>query len=546
LADSSTIREPTPAEMASVDAWYWCHLNQIKLAHGVYTTKGHEYQVEPMQDRSRVCVSMKGAQLGWSEQEVLKTLWGMIYGVYKKGVLYLFPTSDDVSDFSMSRFSPLIADNPCIGKYVQSTDRANIKRIGRAMLYLRGARSTTKVEGLKKDASKLRSIPVDKLVCDELDLMDPDMVVMAQERLSHSDVKEESYLSTPTIPDFGIDKMYKNSDMRVWMIKCPSCGRDCCLELDFPDCVKQKDGKWYRACVKCGQMLRPVEGEWVAQSPGKPIVGRWISQLNSLYVDPGDILKLYQDPPNGNLQEIYNSKLGMAYIAAENRLTVNDVYSCCSHDRISSGQRKYATGMGVDVGKDLHVVIGRRLENGRKKILYVGCVPDFNDLHSLAAKFNVRQCVIDLYPETRKVREFQASESFKVFGCQYMDEMKEGERKDEVSNVITFARTELCDITHNSIMQGLYELPARCPTVEVYAKQMAAVVKVLEEDERRGTRVYRYRKLESDHYRHATNYFELASRDLSMESLDPLDQMRNVIQMNDDKYDDLRAGIGGH
>jgi hypothetical protein len=40
------------------------------------------------------------------------------------------------------------------------------------------------------------------------------------------------------------------------------------------------------------------------------------------------------------------------------------------------------------------------------------------------------------------------------------------------------------------------------------------MAKVLEEDERRGTKVYRYRKLGPDHYRHATNYFELAVRDL--------------------------------
>ena len=44
--------------------------------------------------------------------------------------------------------------------------------------------------------------------------------------------------------------------------------------------------------------------------------------------EPGEVLRVFENPPNGNIAEVYNSILGMAYIAAENRLTLNDVYSC--------------------------------------------------------------------------------------------------------------------------------------------------------------------------------------------------------------------------
>ena len=515
--------------LADVDPFMWAIENKIKLQSGVFNPLGHEYQVDPMQSTARKRIAKKGAQLGWTELEVIRTLHGQIHGQYPSGVLYLFPTSDDVSDFSKARFGPLISDNPdAIGYYVRSTDSTNIKRIGTGMLYLRGARATQKVEGLKKDAAKLRSIPVDAVKFDEVDLMDPDMVDMALERFSHSQVQEEVYLSTPTIPGFGIDKLYQESDQRVWMITCPKCGRECCLELDFPDCVKYHGKQAYRACVKCGEELNPSLGKWVAQRQADS-EGYWISQLNSNFVDPGKILTLFNDPPHGNIQEVYNSKLGMAYIAAENRLTVNDVYACCGSDSLITKDTG-PCAMGVDVGNVLNVVIGKRLQGIRKKIVYVGRVAEFNDLHELARDFNVTTCVIDQYPETRKVREFRKSEAgnnIGVFGCQYLDMSDDEVRQDDDAGVVKMSRTELCDATHTMIANGVYDLPRRCPEIEEYARQMSAIAKILDVDNKRGTAVYRYKKLGADHYRHATNYFELASQKL------PEVQDKSVMQMLD-------------
>ncbi len=516
-------RKLSVKDAAAVDAWYWAHVNKIQLQSGIFTTAGHAYQVEPMQSTARVRVIKKGAQMGFSEVEVIRSLHGQINGRYPTGVLYLFPTGDDVADFSRARFNPLIQNNPAsIGRYVRNTDSTNIKQIGSSMLYLRSARATTMIEGLKKDASKLRSVPADKTVFDEVDLMDPAMVLEALERMSHSTVKEEAYLSTPSIPEFGVDARYNASDQRVWMIRCQKCNHDTCLELSFPDCLKERpDGTVYRACLHCGADIYPTHGQWVPQHPGCDTAGYWISQLNSAYVDPGDILKLYLDPPNGNLQEVMNSKLAMAYISADNRLCPEDVYSLCSRDAIARAEKQFHTGMGVDVGKALHVTIGRKIRNGRKKILYVGAVPDFNDLHDLAVRFNVECAVIDLYPETRQVRDFQDSEEFRVIGCQYRDQMKDGERIDELAGVITVARTELCDKTHNNIVKGLYEFPRRSPDIEELAKHCSNIAKVLEMDERRGISVYRYRKLGPDHYRHSLNYLDIALEYVSDQLIDP-------------------------
>lgn len=151
--------------------------------------------------------------------------------------------------------------------FVSDTDAVSIKRVQKAMLYFRGARATSKIEGIKKSSSQLKGIPVDRIVFDEIDEMEPSMIDLARERLSHSEIKEEAYLSTPSIPDFGIDKLYNESDQRLWMTRCEHCGTETCLEIEFPGCLLETVGGVIRACKKCKKEIFPRNGRWVAQYP---------------------------------------------------------------------------------------------------------------------------------------------------------------------------------------------------------------------------------------------------------------------------------------
>jgi hypothetical protein len=352
-------------------------------------------------------------------------------------------------------------------------------------------------------------------VFDERDEMDDDMVTLAEERVSSSKIQQKLYLGTPTIPDYGVDKLYQKSDQRVWMLSCRKCGRETCLELEFPDCLRRNtDGTVIRICIHCGAEVYPVDGHWVPLYPdrSKDLVGWWISQLNSTYINPKTILELYEDPPHGDLSEVMNSKLGMAYIPAENRLTRQDVYNRCGQDAMTMNHEGPCF-MGVDVGKELNVVIGINKTRTQKKILKVCRVSSFNDLHDLARDYGVKCAVIDLKPEIRKVREFQRQENFQVWACDYVETRTGMTSWDEKDKIIKCNRTEICDASHNLVTsEGSLELPRRNTELDVYARQMCNMAKVLVEDERTGTNIYRYKKLDSmDHYRHATNYALLAS-----------------------------------
>jgi hypothetical protein len=508
--------------LMAMDPLMWIDVNKLRLGGGHYELEGHEYQIDILRCDARQQCCIKGAQMGITEVWVLKTLHGMIHNKYPKGALYLFPTRDDVGDFSKSRFDPLISDNPCIGSKVHSTDSKNIKRIGKGVLYLRGARATKSIGTSKKSSSQLKSIPVDRIVFDERDEMTRDMVTLAEERVSHSKVQELMYLGTPTIPDYGIDKQYQNSDQRVWVIKCTKCNHDTCLELEFPECIHfdSKKKEWFRACSRCGAKIYPQNGQWIARKPDKSdeMVGWWISQLNSIFIDPGKILDLYNNPPDDDLSEVMNSKLGRAYTPAENRLDPQSVWACASRDNMAV-RHDGPTCMGVDVGKILNVVIAERPNRSSLKVIKICEVESFNDLHDLAKRYNVRCTVIDYKPEIRKVREFQASESHQVFACDYVERKTGQAAWDERDGFVKVNRTEICDATHELVINpGRLTLPRRNQVVEKFVHQMCNLIKVLLEDKLIGSKEFRYQRTGDDHYRHALNYCLLASERIGIAS----------------------------
>lgn len=536
---NKTAKEMDPEVLRAVDPAYWAFHNRIKVDGRPFVFEGHEYQLGPLQcDNQRQAVK-KGAQLGFTSITMVRTIHGCIFGRYPQGVLQLFPDFQEVTDFSKARFAPLIQDNPEIAAHVQNTDTANIKRIGGCTLYMRGSRATKKIEGVKKSSPHLKSIPVDRIIFDECDEMDPAMIDLAIERLSHSSVKEEIYLSTPSIPDFGIDRIYQASDQRIWLVKCEACNAETCLEIEFPSCLQEtRDGRVIRICKKCKREIFPKNGRWEARFPNQPTIGWWISQLNSVFVDPKTILDAYENPPNGNKAEVLNSKLGMAYIAAENQLTLNDVYNCCGPDPMLTRDAG-PCAMGVDVGFDLNVVVGYRSSDRSLELCHLARVNSFNDLHDIAQRFNVKAAVIDMEPETRKAREWQGMERFPVYLCDYVRRAGSGIRWDEEKFLVQVNRTENCDAVHSLIAdRGKMRIPRRSAEVDEYARQMTLIAKVLEEDPETGSREYRYRKLGDDHYYHATGYFWMAANRIGIsQSVHQAEQQRTKAEMDFDPLD---------
>jgi len=530
----------TPEQIASVDAGYWAVINKIKLQSGIFGFETREYQMEPLASEVRRMCYMKATQLGFTEMEVLRSLHGLIHSRYPRGILYLFPTNDDVQEFGKSRFNPLILSNKhAIGQYVKTTgtkgtDTASLKKIRSAFLWLRGARLTRKIDE-QDESSKMRSISVDRLVFDELDLMaDTDsefkVIGKARGRLGDSELKEECFISNPTTPNFGIDKIFNTSDQRHWFRFCESCGKHTtCAEIEFfenPDrLIKiRPDGTGYIVCVKCGRELSNFPGEWVAAHPEKSeyMHGYQLSQLTSLRNDPAEILREYNEPPEGNLSDVIRLRLGKAHIAAEDKLRKEDVYNCCG-DNYTLNSHPGPCIMGLDCMKGKHLIIGARTgknsyEIFKFPIIFGQGMDSWNEILDLCIKFNTKCGVVDIRPYEDAAREFQKRAKkvgIQIWLCEYKETTPLGSIYNPNTGIVSVCRTEIMDASHRLITTpGNLVLPRReTPKMSEFVKQVISPFKVREVNKKTQQEVYRYRKTGEDHFRHSLNYFILAAKD---------------------------------
>ncbi len=511
-------------QMMQVDAGRWAVDCGIRLQAGKFTFKNFEYQAEPMASDARRTCYLKAAQsFGATAMEVLKDIHGMRYGKYKMGVAHIFPTNDEVGEFSKSIFKPLIANNKThIGRFVKNvsggTDTTSLKNICGAMLYLRGARLSQKVgDTSESTSSKTAGFSVDKCVFDEVDYMDTDVIEKYKGRMGMSPHKHQVYLGNPSHEDFGIDLIFKQSDQRYWFRKC-TCGHWTCAEKSFPQCVKiRPDGTGYVGCDKCGKEV-PVwigkgSGEWVPDFPDKTkyMRGYMASQLITPFNDPAEILEDFVNPPFGNLADVYRLRLGRAYSNKDEKLRKSDVLACCGNDA-PAYKHNGPCAMGVDVGKVKHVVIGIKIDKKRFEILRAVKVDSFQDIADLKKRYNVKSEVIDIRPYEDEARAYQKASRVKTFLCEYSDTQITDSAFNDNTGVVKTHRTGIFDQTHRLLSKGEIILPRQCPETEEFARQCCNCARFEEKDKRKGIIVNRYRPTgdRQEHFRNALNYFILA------------------------------------
>ena len=488
-------RAETRAVSEPLAAWA---LRRIRLDGRPFSFDGHEFLRGIYDDTAPHVVLCKAAQVGGTTWAVLRAIHSCVMGL---NVMYLFPTRTDVLDFSRSRVTPLLAENPFLAKLMRETDSVGLKKIADAYLYLRGMQSEV---GLK-------SVPADVLVLDELDEATPDAKAMARERLSHSDYRRIIELSNPSLPDYGIDEVFQRSDQRHWQVKCPACGIWTSPDEEFPRKLGQevkiilprKDGGFYRACPKCQAELDMGAGEWVAAFPSRSIHGYRISQLISSKVDPGEILEEYRTTRYPD--RFFNLKIGIPWADLERRLDAASVLALCSDAPLAESSKEPCV-MGVDTGKALHTVILEHSKTGPHRLVYLKECHAFSELDELIQRFNVQRCVIDSLPETYATREFALRHRGIVYMSQFIEAQRGGPKWDWTTQLVAVNRTDALDGSRAAIRQELVVLPRRQPVIDEFADHMTHDAKVLDEDEETGIKKYRYVKTGTNHYSFAFTY----------------------------------------
>jgi hypothetical protein len=490
----------------------WASTN-IRLDGRPFSFEGHAYLRAIYDDTSPHVCLVKAAQVGGSVWAILRSVHACLSQL---SVMYCFPTRTDVLEFSKSRITPLIADNPILARSITDVDSAGLKKIGDSYLYLRGMQS----------AIGIKSVPADMIVFDELDEATPDAKKRALERLSHSGYKRVVELSNPSIPGYGIDEVFQRSDQRHWHLRCPGCQRWTSPVLEFPRELGRDipifgegtDGSVRLVCPGCGDELDPEMGEWVPLFPGRESRGYLISQLFSSTVTPKEIHEEYRTTRFP--ERFYTLKVGIPWADRSNRLQPDEIFACCGDHqlatRMESGQR---CTMGVDVGKQHHVVISAAYEGGRRKIVYLGVHASFEELDALIDDFRVQLCVIDAMPEIHATRAFAQRHRGRVY-VNYFNESQRGSAAwNYGDHIVQENRTEALDAARDAIRQREVVLPRRCPLVETFATHLCNDVKQLQEDEETGEAKFRYIRTGADHFGLAFVYEHIAAERSSRTSL---------------------------
>jgi len=172
---------------------------------------------------------------------------------------------------------------------------------------------------------------------------------------------------------------------------------------------------------------------------------------------------------------------------------------------VSTGE----TVMGVDIGKTIHVVVGTKTGREAYDILNVSRLSNLNELHDLAMKMNVRVAVIDSGPHDHGVREFQRSEPYTIYLCQY-SETQPGKPKWDKEGFVKCNRNEWCDKVHTTFTENRIRIPRVSGEINEYAKEMTCTAKTIIEHPETGIPKVKWIKLGADHFYHSTLYFLLA------------------------------------
>lgn len=469
---------------------------------------------------------IKGAQMGFSIACIMRALQEAKHGksLGLRGIGYFFPTEGEVSDFAKARFDPMMTNNMELwGSHVKDTDSAALKRVGDTFLYFRGAgqRGTT---AKTKSKSKQKSIPLDRIYLDEADEMDADSLEALYHRLDGSLNPELVRLSTPTLPNYGVDMYYKESDQSVWMWQCFRCNEYTCLELSYPECIAQPANKDpYYLCDKCQKPLERDgdKAQWVARKPDLSSVhrGYWVSQLSSPTQTASDIvLGASAAIAKGKQKEFENQTLARAYAEVDEEITEAQLLALVDPDRTRPLKHEGPCAMGVDPGKPHWYEVRERITDTDSNVVAMGKATSYEELGRIVKAFNVESGVMDQGYDPSAVIKF-CDDHPGWFGCLYVGGKSTDHDWDFRERVVRAGRTLALDTARNDIIHKRVSYHQRDEFFnEHFIPQMRNLMRATVE-KNNGTEVGEWvvtGGTKNDHLRHADAYCVMALENVDL------------------------------
>ena len=419
---SATLQKHT---VGMLPEWICKH---TKIGGSNYSFVDHEYQERILRDESQEVVIRKCSQVGLSETSARMAL-GLCAVIPHYTVGYTLPTAGFATTFMRTRIDPVIQSSPYLSAMIHTTtDNAEVKRLGDSYLYLKGSQSS----------NAPISVPMDHLIHDEVDFSDPEVISQYQSRLTHSKHKRKTKLSTPTIPNKGIDREFQRSRRHFNLVKCNHCNHwfipDYFSNVRIPgyfgdikdinknNLHKHDYANAYVECPSCGgkPSLQHKYREWVCENPDDHYVaaGYQVSPFDA----PNIISQRYLVEASTQYKryiDFINFNLGVPAEDKESTITREDLEAIL----IPGMETAYGSYvMGLDMGLQCHCVVAFCTHDGFLIIVHTEVIPVHlvkKRRKELAREYGVRMTVVDSQPYTETVLAMQ-DEDKNLFGAVYM------------------------------------------------------------------------------------------------------------------------------
>lgn len=420
----------------------------IRIDHRPFNFAEYSHMAEIFEDEHREQVIMAGAQTGKSARLIVRFLragiqrWGSMLGYY-------FPDQPLAYAFSDKRFAPLVRSSPELGAWLgkrsereKGTDHVGSRTYGPSTYFFLSVRGKTSTEGL----------PMQGVFFDEVRRMSYGDIQRAEERTSAQENPLKIKVSTAFYPNSDIHAAFLEGDQRYFHTDC-DCPDGCVLALTYPDCLvslkgvtlefrrkvehvytmaglpwlgmtEEKIAEYGEAvfvCPKCGKVIvNPRAGWWEPHNPGAWAHSYQLPQLVSpSYTASRCLAKVERPSETVDVQEIYNSMVGLPYLDAERRpVSPENLLSCVVDSakwparQSDRWRRRFLrnTALGLDAQGGYNVIVIKAVQpNGKFRTIHLEVIHGEDPWKETARRmeeYNVRVAVIDGEPHWNEAHRF--------------------------------------------------------------------------------------------------------------------------------------------
>lgn len=320
------------------------------------------YLIPFLQDTCKIKSIEKCRQSELTENHINESLW---WGATRPAtkIVHVFPTDSLARDVSNEKIQVAAEESPEIYKLIKAISVRRLKFKNNSIYAMAGA--TSKYGG--------RATSRDIIIFDEVDLIAEEAFGVFERLLEHSALQLIRYISTPTVPNIGIDARVQKGCGNHWQIKCPKCKRR--QFFKFPENIinffdvstydpespeyRKRLNKVYIGCRFCKHYIDRCSKGYAATSRWVPAKSSLVDIHNSYYLPMflipwktgREMLRKYHELSDYIFQ-FMNEVIGCAYVKSGSQLSVDDMRKNCRPWKMMVGRTSsmQCVSAGIDWG----------------------------------------------------------------------------------------------------------------------------------------------------------------------------------------------------